>query len=435
MSRTKFYLVSLLILTFSVFAESTEVRGAAPSGDNKNVPKEIKITSTTATEYKYSENDKGSEDVRKVVTEKESDDKEEDSLGWDIFSYTISIEGIVFNIPERFGDFLDAGWEVEGNLPLKIAPDSETGTVYLKKGNRRINVRIINITSPDSISPSEASVVYLSIPVGDFKSDGHPNILLPGGITENSKREEVENAYGFPTSEKSTGTYSTVNYENNFGRMVSISFDSRDGSIAEISMTNPRNDGNVQVQRKTQSVSGEIPPEILNYVRPSSVSDDIFSHTLKVKDLIYKIPAPLSVFLEDGWRLINGPKTLKSMQEYTSGIYLMKDNKKVMISLKNYSDFEQNAENTWLTEISPDGYGFGGTNIEIEAAGGIKNGITEEELKKKIAGMKHEIYVHNDMAVYTIGETEYGLTEIIVDREQDSVVSILIKNVPPSPDE
>lgn len=68
-----------------------------------------------------------------------------------------------------------------------------------------------------------------------------PAIELPGGITQNSTIEEVKAAYGEPTKEEKSTSFTTYTY-GSYGKSLDISVSNTDGKITKIELFNaPKN--------------------------------------------------------------------------------------------------------------------------------------------------------------------------------------------------
>ncbi len=77
-----------------------------------------------------------------------------------------------------------------------------------------------------------------------------------------------------------------------------------------------------------QKVSDAIPEEISMYEQPSELSNDFFDYTVEYAGDMYKLPAPVSEFEKNGWKIKDEYKDMAVKGDsYGSFIELRKGNK------------------------------------------------------------------------------------------------------------
>jgi len=110
----------------------------------------------------------------------------------------IVIGGEFYELPQRFGDFIDRGWEV-GQRSLESLNITELATVYLPAEGRMdlqvsragldLDLSVVNLSETEDVNLMEATVVYLSS--GRREKD---SIVVYGGITFGTIPSAVQDA-------------------------------------------------------------------------------------------------------------------------------------------------------------------------------------------------------------------------------------------------
>ena len=98
---------------------------------------------------------------------------------------------------------------------------------------------------------------------------------------------------------------------------------------------------------------------------------------------LYKLPAPVSEFVADGW-VINEKESKMVIDGRGYGrVELRKDNQKVRVSVNNYSENATAVTNCFMTNVLSDSYD---AKIPLIIAKGITIGMPEAEVKAAIDG-------------------------------------------------
>lgn len=385
-----------------------------------------------------------------------------EELGSHIYSFTIKLGDSVFKVPFKYQDLVDKGWTriADEEEVKEVSPNFSTPFIRFEKDGVEISVIFSNLTSADTIPLEECygtGVFWFNLGKLDDNKESESNsntsnssngtsnrengakskgkeVELPLGITNLSSKEDLLKAYGEPSEiEKRSNGYEDFRYEIVYNSLVIVTFDDK-GIIRRIEMDNISDILDEKGEKLITSgfVTGKIPKEILEYKRPDKISNNYLDYSFKVKDEIYSLPVPVNIFLNDGWTIIGGHPTLKSMQSDYSAIYLMKENKRLKVILRNYSSKEQNKENTWVTSVSPDGSRFREGTLPIEIFSGIQNGMEEEDLLKIIKDLPYDKSDYSDFVLYTIKENFVQYYEVSVNKTSGQVSHIRVSMEPNS---
>ena len=124
-------------------------------------------------------------------------------LSTDLFSWQISIDGVVYTLPCEFSEFEKNSWELfveEGHEDDGIMGANCHGSIEMKKGEDRITVWLQNTTDED-LEYSKCPVVEVELFLEKIKSD--MEVVFPNNLvaSKDITKEEVIEKYGEPAEE------------------------------------------------------------------------------------------------------------------------------------------------------------------------------------------------------------------------------------------
>lgn len=162
-----------------------------------------------------------------VACKNETEEKKEEAkrISDEITSGEFIIDGDVYRFPMELQDMLDKGWEISNEyynidtFELDENEYSEEFTIW-KGDDISAKVAVINKTS-EKQTVHNCMLIYLEIDTDDA------GIVLPGGITKDSKEEDIEDTYGAADSKNEE--YSNTNYV--------YDFESKDGYVCQVIIT------------------------------------------------------------------------------------------------------------------------------------------------------------------------------------------------------
>ena len=164
-----------------------------------DMPNENTSTELVST---LAESDKAVSEAAKNVDSEELY-METTELSTDLFSWQVSIDGVVYTLPCEFSEFEKNGWELfveEGHEDDGIMGANCHGSIEMKKGEDRITVWLQNTTDED-LEYSKCPVVEVELFLEKIKSD--MEVVFPNNLvaSKDITKEEVIEKYGEPAEE------------------------------------------------------------------------------------------------------------------------------------------------------------------------------------------------------------------------------------------
>lgn len=169
---------------------------------------------------------------------KEAQQKEEAMalLGDDLKSGELVIDGKKYSFPDGVSEWTTGGWHISNRYDntdtFELEYNVETNVFEMfndEKTSEYVSMCAINLEQePKKIEESTVSYLELTLSKG---TDGL-YIVLPGGITRTSTREDVVNAYGEPQVEDED--YIHYVYTNSDGLDIEIAIDIRDDEVYRV---------------------------------------------------------------------------------------------------------------------------------------------------------------------------------------------------------
>lgn len=336
-----------------------------------------------------------------------SGNKGELALSDDPFDFIVEIEGDLYQFPCSVYDFIDNGWTVDSrynDLETVLIGDSYD-SLSIFKGKKSLDIQVYNL-SGDSKKIKDCKV-------GGFEaySFDDVDIVMAGNITLLSDDDEIQNAYGTPTDYSNYNGYSVCTYEEEYYVYVKffVYSDSKSNSCIVRNFIKTDED-------KTETKK-DVPEYLSEYVAPDKLSNNIFSGILSIEGDIYCLPAPLSVFLDNGWTMQSKPGFVMSgNDEY---INLIKDDKKISVTISNFAEYQTIPENCCVTRIDETVFYESDIAADIILSGNGKNitiGMSKDDMLSAFPE-DHETYSGSEYDTYSYYdyEEDFSIT-IYVDK-------------------
>lgn len=302
-----------------------------------------------------------------------------EELSDDIYSYQIKIDGVVYQFPMYYSDFISQGWTTKD--PDTEYPSGSYGLENFKKGDTSVTVYALNL-GINSMALKDCLIGGLQISDFDIRKT-NIEVVCPGGfVLGQSNLTEVVDKFGDPSdmyessnnADTRTATYKEdYNCTYRIGTYESDVIDKFDlQHFVEPEGFDPG------------SVSDEVPAAVKAYVAPTEIPDDIYEYIISCDGALYDLPCPVSEFLNNGWTIVED-KSVDFVEGGDSGkLTLRKNNKEQWTYVRNMSTQATSIENCFITEWGVDAYDF---TFPMEFSGGIKFGDTLTDVKKKLDDM------------------------------------------------
>lgn len=306
--------------------------------------------------------------------------------------YTFMLEGDVYQLPFAYSVLADKGWRIYNSEyydDTKINGNSY-GDITLQKDKKTIDVSIIN-ASGNAKELKDCNVGGISV-YGSNKNA--PEFSIAKGIKVGDKEDKVREAFGSPTD---TSNYDEYNYLR-YGEDDSIT------TIVCDNGTDEYNDAQIEIKNfvateddKKTETSDEVPEYLSTYVAPTELGTDPLSYNIEIENQVYTLPAPVSVFADNGWKIASQEDSVPSGRSLSSAIKLQKDGKEIEASVTNFADYQTKPENCAISYLYF--YADESKNPEVKLPGGITIKSTSDDLKKW-AGDKFDYSKSGDSEYY-----------------------------------
>ena len=292
----------------------------------------------------------------------------------DLFDFTVEIEGVVFSLPCKYDEFASEGWTISSTGYSDVMELAGGGyeTISMSKNGKRIKIMSFN-PSGNAMAIKDSLIGGIS-----FYLDDGVDVKLAKGITINSTVEQIMEAYGSPNTTNEYENRTTLTYTGNDPYSIVVSFtcytDPSDREYSEITIKNLVNKYNIKTETNTAK------PEYLSqYKQPSALGTDLKSSVLKLDGELYAIPAPVSAFTDNGWKVTEKPSFVKAGN--TETIRIEKNGESLYVSIANASKYQTIPENCVLYSLSV----YSTDNIDCEFPGGITFNSTKETVESIVA--------------------------------------------------
>ena len=324
-----------------------------------------------------------------VKDEPEDDEKEikkttsmPSDLSDDLYDFQISIDGTVYQFPMWYSDFEALGWEYDGDDTEKLSSNQYSVAEIWTKDGFKIYTEFANL-SMNSVSFSESMVA--GIELNKYGLEGCDwEILLPGGIQYGvSNADDIKEAYGEPSRDFDSDLYYMMSYELDYYREVTLYVFKEEGVLLEVELENL-----VELEGADNSIDETVPELVEAYKAPKSLGDDFYAYTAQMEGVVYSLPCPVSVMLENGFTI----DTAKSDSEVAAGgsgwVDLRYNNQTLHTMVKNYADYATTVENCFVVSMESS---VNGPKFDLVFPGGIKVGDSEDAVKKATADFNCEV--------------------------------------------
>lgn len=310
--------------------------------------------------------------------------KEELVMSDDVYDATFILEGDIFKLPCNISYFTEKGWAISssGYSAEMLVNGLSTDNFNISKNGKTVGIDVGN-RSGDKKPLSDCPVIMITV-----SADNGASIELAKGITVNSTVSDISSAYGVPHSRDDSDTYESLLY---------VSDDEEAYIGFEVYKENTeRNVIELACYRFSDVVKTEtkdtVPDFISQYSAPAELGNDIFSGNFKLEESIYRIPAPVKCFLDNGWTVSSAPSFVAAGCE--NNMELSKGNAIIEVDIVNFADYQTIPENCVITNIAI----YDRDNANIELPNGVTIGMTEAELDARLPDDINK--VKNDYSVY-----------------------------------
>jgi len=180
------------------------------------------------------------------------------------------------------------------------------------------------------------------------------------------------------------------------------------------------------------------------YSAPSELGNDLTSFNVEIEGNLYRLPAPVSAFLDNGWEITKKEvDTIAANSNSSMSITITKNNKNCTVGLINYSDEVQTVEACYVYNINSKFYNILGEalcDIDPVLPGGVTIGTSESEMKDIYKSLLEKETLYNSLRIREDAETEErriyeyaaaggaNYIQVYINRETNLINNIVMKN-------
>ena len=325
-----------------------------------------------------------------------------DSLGYEkkdidqeYFS-SFNINGTTYELPGKVQDYVNNDWVFNNDKDMDtILGYGKSATVYLHVPGAVTNNTISFVVTNFSMDAKPVKDCYITSAEFyeiDGSRKGNDISICDGEIVLcQSSKEDVLNLLGepdhfFDMSQSVALTYRYDRDDNMYSEMT-IHIDERNDRVQIIVVRN-----NVAPEDFEQvEVTDYVPEYLEGYEAPDTLGDEMLSGNVQIQNVIYKLPVPLSVLIENGWEpyhnedigaLIEKAVTLKKGDDFLTATVWNNSNKAVHIENTMVTGITMTCSSRYdLDAKLPGGLTLTLSDKEIESLL-EQNGITNYEYRK-----------------------------------------------------
>lgn len=367
-----------------------------------------------------------------------------------LYRFELQIDDTLYQFPLSFSDFTALGWEYIGELSAEteelvypqLAPGSYSPVEQFQKGSLAVYTLVWN-TGHHTAPISECQIAGLFLDQTQMDNAPDCSVTLPGGIEYGvSTLDQILSVCGEPTEQKNEDSITRLTYEYRNYQRIDLGIDQDTGLLNEIDLQNmPVSDQEDTIPASAQAGTEGLP----SYQAPKELGEDLSSYLVKFANDLYRLPAPISAFLDNGWEL-NPDASDSAVDGLSFGwVSLIKDGQEFSAIAYNYGQDSAPIENCFVTSVTSD---TDSAQIPVTLPGGITLGLLEEDLlvllkdyeytieepENKKDASSEEDEEEEQLRTYLLEEDENSLNyiKISVDIQTSSVTGIEVSHVPDS---
>lgn len=324
--------------------------------------------------------------------------------------FAVELDGTVYVLPAQASALTADGWTID-DADVVLQPNSYTLS-RIKKGEKTAYASIINMGINDAPA-ADCLVGGLSLDDYDAKKGAAIRIA---GVTLGDKGDDLIAAWGQPSRDSGR----TLSYEIDSYERVEASVDSETQLVTKLDARNfvaPKGYNDA-----AYAAPVEVPECVTAYQAPASLGEDWTSFTFTLNGTCYRLPVPVAVMAENGWKL-NGNAYAPKLAAHESDFgWKLQNGAQALesVGVENQSGTANTWENAMVTTFRASGY----APVDIVLPGGITLSSKAADVEAALAGRE---FTKNESGhfVYYEMKLSYGNSvTVAINTETDAIVSI-----------
>ncbi len=341
---------------------------------------------------------------------------EELQMSDDLFDFTFTLEGVIYQLPFAFSQLTENGWTIASdnyNSSTNI-PGMDKEYLSMVKDGKRIYVDVYNDTG-NFITIGQSKV-------GGIEVNCSTNIdfFIAKGFTPSRTSDEIIAEFGTPNNRNVQSDYERLSYgKDPYTSGITFSCYPPDSDMYEYSAIEMNN---FIFQGETET-NPALPAYLAEYNAPNALGDDLLSGVIQIDGDLYQLPAPVSAFLDHGWEFSKCPAYV--VAGGSESVSLSRDGMELSLELFNFAEYQTTPENCAVSRIYVNDY----DNVPVELPLGITLGMTLEQVEKIIPDTfeRSDGTYSINFSFYEYESREYSLT-VSVDAESGILNDITLRN-------
>lgn len=368
------------------------------NNDNQN-NSSSSLSSTSSSQDSESENESNGDSESEVIT-----------MSDDLYDFTFELDGVVYKLPMSYDKLTSNGWKISSSSysgETKIDAESYESYYMVKSGK---NIEVISYNPTGNVKTiKECRIGGITADMssgGDFK--------IAKGISCASTAEEIVNAFGSPATKNENTNRIDMTYSNSNNNTIHFNCYNEQSGMQEYSSIMLLNFV-IYDDDKTET-SEEVPEYLSEYKVPTLLGEDPTSGIISIGGDLYQIPAPLSQFLDNGWKIRTQSGGVPAGGK--SNITIERDDAKLSISIMNLSEYQTIPENCAVYSVTIDN----SSNVAAIIPGGHELGTsTQDDIAKKVGS---KFTLNESSFSNTFRYSEYQDRDFSLDLRTDSETKI-----------
>ena len=286
----------------------------------------------------------------------------------DLMDFTVQLEGVVYQFPCKYTDLTANGWTISSSgysdTALMIGGGSDS--FDMSQNGKRITVTAYNL-SGNATPIADCLIAGISCEAADGAE-----VVLAKGVNLAMTAEQIMEQLGAPNSRNDQTDYTVFYYEDAAtGAMVKflIYLDAEDQKYSTVTIKNMIDTGDVKTE-----TNPEKPQYLESYQAPAELGSDFKNAVVQIGGDLYCIPAPVSCFVDNGWKIVQQPSFIRSGN--SDAIRLERDGAKLNLTVINGAEYQTLPENclVYKFSVTPD------DGVDVKLPNGIQIDMTREQV-------------------------------------------------------
>ena len=291
----------------------------------------------------------------------------------ELLDFTLEIEGKVYKLPFTYQQLTEDGWTISssGYSDTFMVKADHYEMITVSKNGKKMSIYSYNLSgNAKAVKDCLVGGVQWELSTG-------VDVKMSKGITLESAVEEIQEAFGAANDWSENNTYTSLTYSKGDSQYNSVRIlIYKDASEKKFSYATVRNF--VATDADATQTNDEVPAYFAEYVAPTALGEDFESGIVQIQGDLYQLPAPISVFTNNGWKITQKPNEVKSGNK--DRVRLERDGVSMYMDIVNLAEYQTIPENCAV-------YGFtimAEDNVELLLPNGISMNATKEEVERLV---------------------------------------------------